>query len=175
MRETDWLNQNEAEDKRQSRKTGDIQERKVRSSRHEGETQPRNTPTKRKKALSQSRRKQLAVTQANSQDRRADCDGRVGHCECTETVAPLGGAVAGPGDRMLPTPRTDEAVWAAAALGFLLVLLVLSVLHTRLYRHWRTTPSMYWHDSKQDYDRVAGGFIGAHTSPPSPTRFLRAL
>jgi hypothetical protein len=69
---------------------------------------------------------------------------------------------------MLPTPRTDEAVWAAAALGFLLVLLVLSVLHTRLYRHWRTTPSMYWHDSKQDYDRVAGGFIGAFTPPPPP-------
>lgn len=175
VRETDWVNQNEVEDKRQSGKTGDIQEREVKSSRHEGETQPRNSPTKRKKPLSQSQPKQLAVTQANSQDKRADCDGRVGHSECTETVAPLGGAAAGPSDRMLPTPRTDEAVWAAAALGFLLVLLVLSVLHTRLYRHWRTTPSMYWHDSKQDYDRVAGGFIGAHTSPPSPTRFLRAL
>uniref|UniRef100_A0AAZ3QQY0 Tumor protein p53-inducible protein 13 n=1 Tax=Oncorhynchus tshawytscha TaxID=74940 RepID=A0AAZ3QQY0_ONCTS len=155
VRETDWVNQNEAEDKRQSGKTGDIQEREEKSSRHEGETQPVDSPTKRKKPLSQSQPKQLAVTQANSQDRRADCDGRVGHCECTETIAPLGAAVAGPGDRMLPTPRTDEAVWAAAALGFLLVLLVLSVLHTRLYRHWRTTPSMYWHDSKQDYDRVA--------------------
>lgn len=54
------------------------------------------------------------------------------------------------------TPRTDEAVWAAAALGFLLVLLALSVLHTRLYRHWRTTPSLYWHDPQQDYDSVAG-------------------
>uniref|UniRef100_A0A4W5Q6Q5 Tumor protein p53 inducible protein 13 n=1 Tax=Hucho hucho TaxID=62062 RepID=A0A4W5Q6Q5_9TELE len=155
VRETDWVNQNEAEDKRQSGKTGDIQEREVKSSRHEEETQPRNSPTKRKKPLSQSQPKHLAVTQANSQDRRADCDGKVGHCECTETVAPLGSAVAGPGDRMPPTPRTDEAVWAAAALGFLLVLLVLSVLHTRLYRHWRTTPSMYWHDPKQDYDRVA--------------------
>lgn len=55
------------------------------------------------------------------------------------------------------TPRTDEAVWAAAALGFLLVLLTLSVLHTRLYRHWRTMPSLYWHDPQQDYDSVAGG------------------
>ncbi|XP_055752251.1 uncharacterized protein LOC129832309 isoform X1 [Salvelinus fontinalis] len=155
VRETDWLNQNEAEDKRQSGKMRDTQEREVKSSRHEGETQPRNSPTKRKKALSQSWRKQLAVTQTNSQDRRADCDGRVGHSECTETVAPLGGAAAGPGDRMLPTPRTDEAVWAAAALGFLLVLLALSVLHTRLYRQCGTTPSMYWHDPKQDYDRVA--------------------
>ncbi|XP_076000458.1 uncharacterized protein tp53i13 [Genypterus blacodes] len=53
------------------------------------------------------------------------------------------------------TPRTDEAVWAAAALGFLLTLLTLSVLHTRLYRHWRTTPSLYWRDPQQDYDSVA--------------------
>ncbi|XP_041731334.2 uncharacterized protein tp53i13 isoform X1 [Coregonus clupeaformis] len=155
VREKDWVNQNEAEDKRQSGKTGDVQEREVKSSRNEGEIQHLKSPTKWKKHLSQTQPKQLAVTQAKSQDRRADCDGRVGHCECTETVAPLGGAAAGPGDRMPPTPRTDEALWAAAALGFLLVLLVLSVLHTRLYRHWRTTPSMYWHDPKQDYDRVA--------------------
>ncbi|TKS81327.1 hypothetical protein D9C73_015432 [Collichthys lucidus] len=56
---------------------------------------------------------------------------------------------------VLRTRRTDEAVWAAAALGFLLVLLTLSVLHTRLYRHWRTTPSLYWHDPQKDYDSVA--------------------
>ncbi|XP_062242616.1 uncharacterized protein tp53i13 [Platichthys flesus] len=56
---------------------------------------------------------------------------------------------------LLRTPRTDDAVWAAAALGFLLVLLTLSVLHTRLYRHWRTTPSLYWRDPRQDYDSVA--------------------
>ncbi|CAB1348691.1 unnamed protein product [Coregonus sp. 'balchen'] len=151
VRERDWVNHNEAEDKRQS----DIQERGVKSCGHEGQTQHRKSPTKRKKPLSQTQLKRLAVTQANSQDRRADCDGRVGHCECAETVALLEGAAAGPSDRMPPTPRTDEAVWAAAALGFLLVLLVLSVLHTRLYRQWRTTPSMYWHDPKQDYDRVA--------------------
>nr|XP_057936740.1 uncharacterized protein tp53i13 isoform X2 [Doryrhamphus excisus] len=53
------------------------------------------------------------------------------------------------------TARSDEAVWAAAALGFLLVLLTLSVLHTRLYRHWRTMPSLYWHEARQDYDSVA--------------------
>ncbi|XP_074536506.1 uncharacterized protein tp53i13 [Halichoeres trimaculatus] len=51
--------------------------------------------------------------------------------------------------------RNDQALWAASALGFLLVLLTLSVLHTRLYRHWRTSPSVYWHDPKQDYDTVA--------------------
>uniref|UniRef100_A0A3B3DB09 Tumor protein p53-inducible protein 13 n=1 Tax=Oryzias melastigma TaxID=30732 RepID=A0A3B3DB09_ORYME len=65
------------------------------------------------------------------------------------------------GNRGSPrTPRTDEAVWAAGALGFLLILLTLSVLHTRLYRHWRTTPSLYWHDPQRDYDSVAGGCAG---------------
>ncbi|KAG5269531.1 hypothetical protein AALO_G00203060 [Alosa alosa] len=76
-----------------------------------------------------------------------------------ETEAPaVGVGVAGrgsvAGDRR-PMARTDDAVWAAAALGFLLVLLTLSVLHTRLYRHWRTMPSLYWHDRTQDYDSVA--------------------
>lgn len=86
-----------------------------------------------------------------------DCDScKPGeHCECNEDPgAQAGAAVVNKG---LPrTPRTDEAVWAAAALGFLLVLLTLSVLHTRLYRHWRTTPSLYWHDPQRDYDSVAG-------------------
>lgn len=54
------------------------------------------------------------------------------------------------------SPRTDEAAWAAAALGSLLVLLALAVLHTRLYRHWRTTPSLYWYDPQRDYESVAG-------------------
>lgn len=88
-----------------------------------------------------------------------DCDGcKEGeHCECNKDLgAEARAAVVNQG---LPrTPRTDEAVWAAAALGFLLVLLTLSVLHTRLYRYWRTTPSLYWHDPQQDYDSVAGGW-----------------
>lgn len=79
------------------------------------------------------------------------------HCDCTKTSGAEAGAEAATVSKGLPrTPRTDEAVWAAAALGFLLVLLTLSVLHTRLYRHWRTTPSLYWHDPRQDYDSVAG-------------------
>uniref|UniRef100_A0A8C6TU32 Tumor protein p53-inducible protein 13 n=1 Tax=Neogobius melanostomus TaxID=47308 RepID=A0A8C6TU32_9GOBI len=53
------------------------------------------------------------------------------------------------------TPRTDEAVWAAGALAFLLVLLTLSILHTRLYKHWRRGTSLYWQDPQQDYDTVA--------------------
>ncbi|XP_053177321.1 uncharacterized protein tp53i13 [Scomber japonicus] len=84
------------------------------------------------------------------------CDGcKAGqHCECTKGSVDQGrAAVMNKG--MPRTPRTDEAVWAAAALGFLLVLLTLSVLHTRLYRHWRTTPSLYWRDPREDYDSVA--------------------
>lgn len=84
-----------------------------------------------------------------------DCDGcKAGElCECNKDPEARASVV----NKGLPrTPRTDEAVWAAAALGFLLVLLALSVLHTRLYRHWRTTPSLYWHDPQQDYDSVAG-------------------
>ncbi|XP_068441747.1 uncharacterized protein tp53i13 [Clinocottus analis] len=79
-----------------------------------------------------------------------DCDGcKAGDgCDCGEDSDAVNKA-------LLRTPRTDEAVWAAAALGFLLILLTLSVLHTRLYRHWRTTPSLYWRDPQQDYDSVA--------------------
>ncbi|XP_029963825.1 uncharacterized protein tp53i13 [Salarias fasciatus] len=87
-------------------------------------------------------------SESRGQTGSGDCDGcRAGEpCDCTH----------GPGlTRLQRTPRTDEAVWAAAALGFLLILLTLSVLHTRLYRHWRTTPSLYWRDPQQDYDSVA--------------------
>ncbi|XP_029301415.1 uncharacterized protein tp53i13 isoform X2 [Cottoperca gobio] len=83
-----------------------------------------------------------------------ECDGCKAdeHCECNKESGASDAVV----HKGLPmTPRTDEAVWAAAALGFLLILLTLSVLHTRLYRHWRTSPSLYWHDPQGDYDSVA--------------------
>ncbi|KAF1393776.1 hypothetical protein PFLUV_G00019560 [Perca fluviatilis] len=90
---------------------------------------------------------QPATSLPNSHD-CVSCRGAE-HCECNEASAALV-------NKGLPrTPRTDEGAWAAAALGFLLILLTLSVLHTRLYRHWRTTPSLYWHDPRQDYDSVA--------------------
>lgn len=74
------------------------------------------------------------------------------YCDCNEDSEASANVV----NKGFPrTPRTDEAVWAAAALGFLLILLTLSVLHTRLYRHWRTAPSLYWHNPQQDYDSVA--------------------
>lgn len=78
-------------------------------------------------------------------------------CEYNNSGAEARASVVNMG--VLRTRRTDEAVWAAAALGFLLVLLTLSVLHTRLYRYWRTTPSLYWHDPQQDYDSVAGNHL----------------
>lgn len=59
----------------------------------------------------------------------------------------------------LPVQRTNEAVWAAVALGFLFVLLTLSILHTRLYRHWRPPASLYWQKNQQDYESVAGSNI----------------
>ena len=78
-----------------------------------------------------------------------------GCCGCTE--GPAERAVLG---QRLQMRRSNEAVWAAAALGFLLVLLTLSVLHTRLYRHWRTMPSLYWYHPQNDYDSVAGEISG---------------
>lgn len=106
-----------------------------------------------------------------------DCDGcRPGeHCECNRERL----ALAGPpmGMKGFPKrPRTDEAVWAAAALGSLLVLLALAVLHTRLYRHWRTTPSLYWYDPQQDYESVAGEEpFGQWNSRSAPSQARRLI
>ncbi|XP_061684386.1 tumor protein p53-inducible protein 13 [Syngnathoides biaculeatus] len=88
-------------------------------------------------------------------DAAENCDGctPTRRCDCVKDAEGRGMPQA---HGTPPRPaRSNEAVWAAAALGFLLVLLTLSVLHTRLYRHWRTMPSLYWHDPKQDYDSVA--------------------
>ncbi|XP_029467052.1 tumor protein p53-inducible protein 13 [Rhinatrema bivittatum] len=49
-----------------------------------------------------------------------------------------------PHNTHIPTPRTDEAAWAAAAITFLFVLLALAVLYTRLYRNFRRGQSLYW-------------------------------
>ncbi|KAL7986860.1 hypothetical protein Chor_005779 [Crotalus horridus] len=51
---------------------------------------------------------------------------------------------AGQGGLRVPTPRTEEAAWAASALTFLLVVLTLAVLYTRLHRKCRRGPSLYW-------------------------------
>lgn len=76
-------------------------------------------------------------------------------CECGKEPADQSQAAEGVRAVFQRTPRTDEAVWAAGALAFLLVLLTLSILHTRLYKNWRRGTSLYWHDPRQDYDSVA--------------------
>lgn len=77
-----------------------------------------------------------------------------GNCEPPDVAtAVLEGPLRG---HKVTVQRTDEAMWAAAALGFLLVLLTLSVLHTRLYRNCRAPSSLYWPESQQDYESVAG-------------------
>lgn len=55
-----------------------------------------------------------------------------------------------------PTPRTEEAAWAAMALTFLLVLLTLATLCTRLHRNFRRGESIYWGPLVDSQDTVAG-------------------
>ncbi|XP_063147155.1 tumor protein p53-inducible protein 13 [Candoia aspera] len=50
----------------------------------------------------------------------------------------------------VPTPRTEEAAWAASALTFLLVVLTLAVLYTRLHQKCRRGPSLYWRTSSEE-------------------------
>ncbi|XP_008118538.1 tumor protein p53-inducible protein 13 isoform X2 [Anolis carolinensis] len=56
----------------------------------------------------------------------------------------------------LPTPRTEEAAWAASALTFLLVVLTVAILYTRLHRKCRRGRSLYWMVSgEEDRETVA--------------------
>lgn len=134
--------------------------RKITAGPSEGRKQIQEKVLKTSKIDSKPRKKKkLDVqkhhikTDAEEQAAGGSCEGQ-GQCGAPDTAAPkAGGPLRG---RMMPVARTDEAVWAAAALGFLLVLLTLSVLHTRLYRNWRTPPSLYWHETQQDYESVAG-------------------
>lgn len=94
-------------------------------------------------------------TDTKAQRSGSEC-GELGQCGVPDSISPhIGGPLRG---ERIPIPRTDEAVWAAGALGFLLVLLTLSVLHTRLYRHCRSSTSLYWHDHQQDYENVGGEY-----------------
>ncbi|KAG8147327.1 hypothetical protein E2320_000191, partial [Naja naja] len=63
------------------------------------------------------------------------------------------------GGLRVPTPRTEEAAWAASALTFLLVLLSLAVLYTRLHQKCRRGPSLYWMTSSEEgHETVASKF-----------------
>lgn len=87
-----------------------------------------------------------------------------GGCACPGQASPAPRAAAPPRAAHGPTPRTEEAAWAAMALTFLLVLLTLATLCTRLHRNFRRGESIYWEPTVDSRDTVAG-----ETRPSSPT------
>ncbi|XP_063512181.1 tumor protein p53-inducible protein 13 isoform X4 [Pongo pygmaeus] len=91
--------------------------------------------------------------------------GSPGGCVCSSQASPAPRAAAPPRAARGPTPRTEEAAWAAMALTFLLVLLTLATLCTRLHRNFRRGESIYWGPTADSHDTVAG-----EEFPPYPTR-----
>ncbi|XP_051013977.1 tumor protein p53-inducible protein 13 isoform X1 [Acomys russatus] len=83
--------------------------------------------------------------------------GNPGGCACPSQVSPALQAAVPPPPRVVrgPTPRTEEAAWAAMALTFLLVLLTLATLCTRLHRNFRRSESIYWGPTADSQDTVA--------------------
>ncbi|XP_053864652.1 tumor protein p53-inducible protein 13 isoform X2 [Malaclemys terrapin pileata] len=66
-------------------------------------------------------------------------------CSCPNAGAQRGAVPEGQAPQAyVPTPRTEEAAWAASALTFLLVVLTLAILYTRLHRKCRKSQSLYW-------------------------------
>ncbi len=125
---------------------------------------PQNNGTERHKYQTDRQTHKKTMTEGKKHRIKTDTKAQRSGSECAELEqcgvsdsksAHLGGLLKG---ERIPTQRTDEAVWAAGALGFLLVLLTLSVLHTRLYRHWRSSTSLYWQDNQQDYESVRGKY-----------------
>ncbi|XP_004684886.1 PREDICTED: tumor protein p53-inducible protein 13 [Condylura cristata] len=78
-----------------------------------------------------------------------------GGCACPSQSPPAPRAAAPPRAAGGPTPRTEEAAWAAMALTFLLVLLTLATLCTRLHRNFRRGESIYWGPTADSQDTVA--------------------
>nr|XP_021508377.1 tumor protein p53-inducible protein 13 isoform X2 [Meriones unguiculatus] len=81
--------------------------------------------------------------------------GNPGGCACPGQASPAPRAVVPPQVARGPTPRTEEAAWAAMALTFLLVLLTLATLCTRLHRNFRRSESIYWGPTADSQDTVA--------------------
>lgn len=90
-----------------------------------------------------------------------------GGCACPSQAsrAPQA-AAAPPRAARVPTPRTEEAAWAAMALTFLLVLLTLATLCTRLHRNFRRGESIYWGPIADSQDTVAAVLKGRLLMPP---------
>ncbi|XP_073902636.1 tumor protein p53-inducible protein 13 isoform X2 [Castor canadensis] len=81
--------------------------------------------------------------------------GSPGGCACPSQASLAPRAAAPPRAAQGPTPRTEEAAWAAMALTFLLVLLTLATLCTRLHRNFRRSESIYWGPTADSQDTVA--------------------
>ncbi|XP_005349550.1 tumor protein p53-inducible protein 13 [Microtus ochrogaster] len=81
--------------------------------------------------------------------------GNPGGCACPGKASPAPRAAAPLRVARGPTPRTEEAAWAAMALTFLLVLLTLATLCTRLHRNFRRSESIYWGPTADSQDTVA--------------------
>ncbi|KAM5150237.1 tumor protein p53-inducible protein 13 isoform 2-T2 [Callospermophilus lateralis] len=81
--------------------------------------------------------------------------GSSGGCACPNQASPAPRAAGPPRVARGPTPRTEEAAWAAMALTFLLVLLTLATLCTRLHRNFRRGESIYWGPTSDSQDTVA--------------------
>lgn len=90
-----------------------------------------------------------------------------GGCACPSQASPAPRAAAPPRAARGPTPRTEEAAWAAMALTFLLVLLTLATLCTRLHRNFRRGESIYWEPTADGQDTVAGEKFPASPSHPA--------
>nr|XP_035967812.1 tumor protein p53-inducible protein 13 isoform X2 [Halichoerus grypus] len=92
-----------------------------------------------------------------------------GGCTCPGEASPAPRAVAPPVPPRVargPTPRTEEAAWAAMALTFLLVLLTLATLCTRLHRNFRRGESIYWEPTADSQDTVAAVLKRRLLMPP---------
>lgn len=94
-----------------------------------------------------------ASTQTETQGSKGKGD--QGGCACPPQASLAPRAAAPPRVAPGPTPRTEEAAWAAMALTFLLVLLTLATLCTRLHRNFRRGESIYWGPTLDNQDTVA--------------------
>lgn len=92
--------------------------------------------------------------------------GSPGGCACPNQASPAPRAAGPPRVARGPTPRTEEAAWAAMALTFLLVLLTLATLCTRLHRNFRRGESIYWGPTSDSQDTVAAVLKRRLLMPP---------
>ncbi|XP_075417390.1 tumor protein p53-inducible protein 13 isoform X2 [Tenrec ecaudatus] len=110
-----------------------------------------------------------ASSRAESQ--RPKGQGSPGGCACPSKASPAPRAATPPRVARVPTPRTEEAAWAATALTFLLVVLTLATLCTRLHRNFRRGESIYWGPAEDSQDTVAAVLKRRLLLPPR--RFKR--